>query len=108
MDFEQAPDSFGYIVFDRTDREANARRLPRHLPWRAAPGQVYMIAWQSTLLDDGAVVRTFGRNPQGAFGSGRWKRVITTPFPSLQAAWPLIRATVKTRLRHRYRIVESG
>ncbi|OIO94472.1 MAG: hypothetical protein AUK03_06700 [Anaerolineae bacterium CG2_30_64_16] len=60
-----------------------------------------MIAWQSTLLDDGAVVRTFGRK-------GRWKRVLTTPFPSLQAAWPFIRATVKTRLRHSYRIVESG
>ena len=82
MDFEQAPDRFGYIVFDRTDREANARRF-------------YMIAWQATLLDEhnGAVVRTFGRK-------GRWKRVITTPYPSLQSAWPLIRATVKTRLRH--------
>jgi predicted DNA-binding WGR domain protein len=88
MDFEQAPDSFGYVVFDRSDRDADARRF-------------YMIAWQSTLLDDGAVVRTFGRK-------GRWKRVLTTPFPSLQAAWPFIRATVKTRLRHRYRIVESG
>ena len=42
------------------------------------------------------MVRTFGRK-------GRWKRVITTPYPSLQAAWPFIRATVKTRLRHRYR-----
>lgn len=54
------------------------------------------------------VVRTFSRNPQGAFRKGRWKRVITTPYPSLQAAWPMIRATVKTRLRHRYRIIESG
>jgi len=25
MDFEQAPDDFGYIVFDRTDREADGR-----------------------------------------------------------------------------------
>jgi predicted DNA-binding WGR domain protein len=88
MDFEQPPDSFGYVVFDRTADARDARRF-------------YMIAWQSTLLDDGAVVRTFGRK-------GRWKRVLTTPFPSLQAAWPFIRATVKTRLRHRYRIVESG
>jgi hypothetical protein len=46
-------------------------------------------------------VRTFGRK-------GRWKRVLTTPFPSLHAAWPFIRATVKNRLRHHYRIVESG
>ena len=61
MDFEQAPDSFGYVVFDRTDRDADARRF-------------YMIAWQSTLLDDGAVVRTFGRK-------GRWKRVHDHPLP---------------------------
>jgi hypothetical protein len=27
MDFEQAPDSFGYIVFDRTDRATDARRF---------------------------------------------------------------------------------
>lgn len=88
MDFEQAPNRFGYIVFDRTDREANARRF-------------YMIAWQSTLLDNGAVVRTFGRK-------GRWKRVITTPFPSLQVAWPFIETTIKMRLRHKYHVVESG
>lgn len=53
------------------------------------------------VTDDGAVVRTFGRK-------GRWKRVITTPYPSLQVAWPFIRTTVKTRLRHHYRIVESS
>ena len=63
MDFEQAPESFGYIVFDRTEHDTDTRRF-------------CMIAWQSTLLDDGAVVHTFGRK-------GRWKRVITNPFPSL-------------------------
>ena len=61
MDFEQAPEHFGHVIFNRTDRDTDAQRF-------------YMIAWQSTLLDNGAVVRTFGRK-------GRWKRVITTPIP---------------------------
>jgi hypothetical protein len=68
MDFEQAPDDFGYVVFDRTDRVSLSRRF-------------YMIAWQSTLLDGGAVVRTFRRK-------GRWKRVIATPFPPRWAMPP--------------------
>jgi hypothetical protein len=27
LDFEQTPDHFGYVVFDRTDRAADARRF---------------------------------------------------------------------------------
>jgi hypothetical protein len=73
MDFEQAPDRFGYVVFDRTDRDADARRF-------------YMIAWQSTLLDDGAVVRTFGRK-------GRWRRVITTPYHGIAAVTATFRSS---------------
>ncbi len=101
MDFEQAPESFGYIVFDRTDREADERRFHR----RCAPVKVYMIAWQATLVDDAslhdvAVVRTFGRKGRRK-RDGPPGRAATTPYPSLQAAWPLIRAAVKTRLRHR-------
>ena len=89
MDFEQAPDSFGYVVFDRTDRDADARRF-------------YMIAWQSTLLDDGAVVRTFGRK-------GRWKRVLTTPFPSVSAppgrsSKPRLRPASVTNTHRRIRL----
>jgi predicted DNA-binding WGR domain protein len=92
MDFAQVPDDFGYVVSNRTDREADERRF-------------YMIARQTTLFDDGAVVRTFGRK-------GRCKRVIITPYPSLQAAWPIVRATNRTRLHHRIPLIacsnESG
>ncbi len=76
---------FGQVGFDRTDLAVNARRF-------------YQVNWELTLLDDGAVVRTYGRK-------GRWKRVAVTPFPSLEAAWPILRATIRTRLRHGYRVV---
>ncbi len=59
----------------------------------------YLLAWCSTLLDSGAVVRLYGRK-------GRWQRFLTTPFDSLDDAWPLIRATIRARLRNKYRIVE--
>jgi predicted DNA-binding WGR domain protein len=79
------PPGFRAVRFDRTDRSANARRF-------------YQVSWEPTLLDAGAVVRMYGRK-------GRWKRVAVTPFPSLAAAWPSIRAVVRTRLRHKYMIV---
>jgi predicted DNA-binding WGR domain protein len=60
----------------------------------------YRIAWEPTLLDDHAVIRSYGRK-------GAWQRTCITPFPSFEAAWPLIRASLKTRLRHGYRVVGS-
>lgn len=81
-----APAHFSHALFDRTDRAANAYRY-------------YRISWEPTLFDAGAVVRTYGRK-------GRRKRVAITPFPSLADAWPFIRATIRTRLRHRYTLVE--
>jgi hypothetical protein len=35
---------FGQVIFDRTDLAVNARRF-------------YLVSWEPTLLDDGAVVR---------------------------------------------------
>lgn len=84
-EWTEPPVDFGQVLFDRTDPVVNARRF-------------YQVSWEPTLLDAGAVVRTYGRK-------GRWKRVVVTPFPSLEAAWPLIRATILTRLRHGYRVV---
>ena len=57
-----------------------------------------MVEQEPTLFDAGAVVRTYGRK-------GGWKRVALTPCASLTQAWPLIRATIRTRLRHQYTIV---
>lgn len=54
------------MMNERTDPAANARRY-------------YQVSWEPTLLDDGAVVRTYGRK-------GRWKRVAITPFLSLDLA----------------------
>ncbi len=84
-EWTEPPVDFGQVLFDRTDLAFNARRF-------------YQVSWEPTLLDEGAVVRTYGRK-------GRWKRVAVTPFPSLAAAWPFIRATIRTRLRHGYRVV---
>ena len=77
---------FSAVCFERTDPAANARRFDR-------------VSWEPTLFDEGAVVRAFGRR-------WWWKRVLITPFPSFDTAWPFICAVIKTRLRHKYRIVE--
>lgn len=76
---------FSQVEFERIDRAANARRY-------------YLVAWHPDLFGEGAVIRMYGR-------MGRFKRVIATPFPSLEAAWPVIRAIVRARLRNGYRLV---
>lgn len=99
-EWSEPPVDFGEVCFDRTDPAVNARRF-------------YRVSWEPTLLDDGAVVRTYGRK-------GCWKRVAVTPFPSLEVAWPFtpalaaepragasVRPIIQTRLRHGYRIVGS-
>lgn len=87
-EWSEPPADFGQVLFDRIDPAINARRF-------------YQVSWEPTLLDDGAVVRTYGRK-------GGWKRVAVTPFPSLETAWPFIRAMIRTRLRHGYRVVASA
>ncbi|MBM4460791.1 MAG: WGR domain-containing protein [Chloroflexi bacterium] len=77
--------NFSQIEFERIDLAANARRY-------------YLVAWQPNLYGEGTLIRMFGR-------MGRFKRVIAIPCPSLQAAWPMIRAIVRTRLRHGYHIL---
>jgi predicted DNA-binding WGR domain protein len=84
-DWDRPPANFTAVELVRIDLEANARRY-------------YRIAWEPTLLDDHAVIRSYGRK-------GAWQRTCITPFASLEAAWPLIRASLKTRLRHGYRVV---
>lgn len=86
MDAWNLPQSdFNQVEFERVDLAANARRY-------------YLVAWQPDLFGEGAVIRMYGR-------IGCSKRVITTRFPSLEAAWPAIRAIVRARLRHGYRIL---
>jgi predicted DNA-binding WGR domain protein len=85
MNWEFPPQDFRFILFDRTEPEKNACRF-------------YLIGWMPTLLDERAVVRMFGRK-------GETQRVITAPFESLEAAWPLIRSVIKARLRHGYQVI---
>jgi len=70
---------------------------------RVHPGKdearFYLASSQPT-LSGWAVERSYGR-------MGRWQRLIPPlPFGSLEEAWPLVRAIIKRRLRHGYRVME--
>ena len=80
-----APDDFHYILLELVNPEANEYRY-------------YYLGWQPTLLDDGAVVRIYGRK-------GETQHLHLEPFVSLDEAWPTIRGLIRTRLRHGYQIV---
>ena len=77
---------FRYMLFELVDPDENKRRF-------------YYLAWQRTLFAEGAVVRIYGRM------GGAQRALSPVPFDSLEEAWPLIRETVRRRLRHGYRIV---
>ncbi|MEM7345059.1 MAG: WGR domain-containing protein [Chloroflexota bacterium] len=85
MDWQDPPTEFRYILFERHNRVKNEMRF-------------YYLAWQPTLLAEGAIVRVWGRK------HGQ-QRVMVTEAASLDAAWPTIRALIRTRLRHGYRVV---
>jgi predicted DNA-binding WGR domain protein len=86
MNWDEPPPNFSYVLFERVDLAKNIDRF-------------YFIAFQTTLLGP-AVIRMWGRK-------GHWQRQATPrPFDSLEEAWPLIRAVIKTRLRNGYRVVE--
>ncbi len=87
MDWEQPLPDFRYVLFERGNRAKNEARF-------------YYLGWQPTLVDTGAVVRLYGRK------NGFQKMITAQPFDTLEAAWPLIRSIIKTRLRHNYRVVE--
>jgi len=85
MDWDHPLPGFRYVLLDRTDPPLNARRY-------------YLVGWTATLFDEHAVICLYGRK-------GSSQRVRSYTFNSLDAAWPLIRATVKTRLRHGYHVI---
>jgi len=68
------------------DRERNEQR------W-------YYPGWQASLLDEGGVVRFYGRK-DGFQRQAPWQQ-----FISLAEAWPFIRQHILTRLRRGYIIV---
>jgi predicted DNA-binding WGR domain protein len=85
VDWEKPLPGFRFVLFEMTEREINRHRF-------------YYLAWQRTLLDAGAVVRIWGRK------GGHQRHLSPQPFASLEDAWPLLRAIIKTRLRHGYRV----
>jgi predicted DNA-binding WGR domain protein len=59
----------------------------------------YYLGWQASLLDEGGVVRFYGR--KGGFQrQAPWQQ-----FTSLAEAWPFIRRQIRARLRRGYIIV---
>ena len=87
IDINSLRPGFKYLLFERTNREKNEFRY-------------YYLGWQPSLFDRGTVVRTYGRR------TGQSRTLAPAPYPTLNDAWPLIRATIRTRLRHGYTIVE--
>jgi predicted DNA-binding WGR domain protein len=86
MDWQTPPPDFRTVIFDLTQPADNRHRY-------------YRVSWQTDLFGEGNVVRSYGRK-------GGWNRTLSQPFDSLEAAWPFIRRTIKTRLRHGYQLVE--
>jgi predicted DNA-binding WGR domain protein len=82
------PDGFTHVMFDKIDPASNAQRY-------------YLVAWLPTLFADGAVVLCWGRK-------GVSQRVRVLNYPSLSAAWPAVRAVIRARIRHGYRVVGVG
>jgi predicted DNA-binding WGR domain protein len=72
------------LVFRKKDAEKNQDR-------------VYVLLWQENLFGEWELVRIWGR------AGTNMRRMKTTPYPSLEAAWPEIRRIVRRRLRHGYR-----
>ena len=88
MDLTDCAPDFRSLYLVKIDRAKNQQRY-------------YSITWQPTLLDDGAVVRVYGRI------GGQQRVLAPAPFESLEEAWPLIRSVVRTRLRHGYQVITS-
>ncbi len=80
---EELREGFAFLRLERVEPEKNAARF-------------YELYWAPTLLG-WAVVRTYGR-------IGRSQRTVVSPFTDEVQAWPFIRALVKRRLRHGYRV----
>lgn len=87
MDIVHLRPGFTYLLLERVNPEKNENRF-------------YYLAWQPSLFADGAVVRSYGRK------DGPRRTLTPIPYPSLTEAWPLIRAILRRRLRHGYKIVE--
>jgi predicted DNA-binding WGR domain protein len=83
--WQDPPENFSYILFERVDPARNEQRF-------------YYLAYLPTLVGP-AVVRVYGRK------NGAQRVVAPLHFASLAEAWPTLRKHIRTRLRHGYRVV---
>ncbi len=81
------PDGFRYVYFEAVDLATNQRKF-------------YYLSWQQTTIGWG-IVRMWGRK-------GVSQNQSIEPAADLTSAWPSIRASIRARLRHGYRIVDEG
>lgn len=87
IDIDALRSHFRHLYLTRVDPSTNTRRF-------------YYIGWQQTLFGK-AVVRIYGRI------DGHRRIMAPIQFDSLDDAWPLIRKTIRTRLRHGYQVIEE-
>ena len=87
LDIDALRPHFRHRYLTRVDVDKNVRRF-------------YYIGWQETLFGK-AVVRIYGRI------DGHRRIMAPVQFDSLDDAWPLIRKTIRTRLRHGYQVIEE-
>lgn len=86
--WDQPPPNFQYILFERVNPERNEQRF-------------YYLAY-GPALEGWAVIRLWGRK-----GGGQ-RTAAPLGCDTLAEAWPAIRACIKRRLRHGYRIVQPS
>ena len=77
--------NFNSITFQRINSRWNEYRF-------------YQIKWAPTLLDDGAIIRVYGRI------NGGQRTMSPLPYPSLADAWSMICKQIRKRLKHDYLI----
>jgi len=87
MDIDHLQPGFTYLLLERVNPAKNENHF-------------YYVAWQLSLFAEGAVVRSYGRK------DGPRRTLSPLPYASLTEAWPVIRALLRRRLRHGYKIVE--
>lgn len=84
LDIDALRTDFTYLYLKRIEPEHNIRRF-------------YYIGWHEMLYGM-AIIRLYGRI------GGHQRLMAPAIFHSLDEAWPLIRQTIRTRLRHGYEV----
>lgn len=77
--------NFNSITLHRINPERNQHRF-------------YQVKWASTLLDDGAIIRIYGRI------NGGQRTLSPLPYSSIENAWSMICKQIYKRLKRGYQV----